>query len=217
MKKEFKVFTLLIVLLCAVGVVYGTDIRDDMTFTGRVTMSNVTNATATEQTVTNLTVTNATATAISVSGLIKPATAGGISIGTRALPFSGTYIGSAGDKNAHITGTFTGNRTHTAPDADITYSGMSGIDCGTDTACDAVAIATNGKLVLGHVDLASGSAVIAGISPAFTSTVTYSCTVTAQGTSRNLLNCAHTSASSITITSASASDTSTINYLLIGH
>ncbi len=211
MRHRFKIWTLLIALLLCAGVVYGTTVRDKMTFTGPVTLSGTTTISGT----TNMTVVNATATAISVSGLLKPATAGGINIGTLALPFSGAYIGSSGSNNTRLTGTFTGQRTTTVPDANITVSGITAADCGTIATCSSITVATNGKLIFGSVALVGGTATISAISPAFTSTSTFICHVTSRSATFNV-TAANVSVSSFSITSASDTDTSTVNWSCIG-
>jgi len=48
---------------------------------------------------------------------IQPASAGGIAVGTAALPFSSYYLGNAGTNNIQITGTATAARVATFPDA----------------------------------------------------------------------------------------------------
>jgi hypothetical protein len=60
------------------------------------------------------------ATAASVSGLTGPVTpnvGGGTTIGTAALPFGAVFVGNAANSSAQLTGSFTGNRTVTLPDA----------------------------------------------------------------------------------------------------
>jgi hypothetical protein len=51
------------------------------------------------------------------TGGATPATAGGTTLGTAALPFSSFYVGNAATNNIQITGTATGARTFTLPDA----------------------------------------------------------------------------------------------------
>lgn len=60
----------------------------------------------------------ATATAITgLTSAITPNAAGGTTLGSAALPFSSAFIGTAGTNNIQITGTATGARTLTIPDA----------------------------------------------------------------------------------------------------
>lgn len=61
-----------------------------------------------------------TATATAIIGLTAPTTpnvAGGTTIGSASLPFSSIYIGGAATNNTQITGTVTGARVLTLPDA----------------------------------------------------------------------------------------------------
>ncbi len=48
---------------------------------------------------------------------VTPSTAGGTTLGTTALPWSSVYVGAAATNNIQITGTATGARTFTLPDA----------------------------------------------------------------------------------------------------
>lgn len=92
--------------------------------------------------------------------------------------------------------------------------------CGTTTTCSATAIATGARIVFGSAPLVSGTpstATITGISPAFTSSSTYFCTVTnATTATNNLLKVANVSGSSFTITGP-ATITDVINYQCIGN
>jgi hypothetical protein len=56
------------------------------------------------------------ASILGLSGSITPNAAGGIDVGTAALPFSGIRIGAAATNNIRITGTATGAKTATLPD-----------------------------------------------------------------------------------------------------
>lgn len=47
---------------------------------------------------------------------LRPFTAGSMTLGTAAFPYSSEYIGAVGTNNAQITGTFTGARVFTLPD-----------------------------------------------------------------------------------------------------
>lgn len=60
-----------------------------------------------------------------LTGQLTPNAAGGIAVGTTALPFSSVWIGSTSAHNTQITGAFTGNRTWTIPDATDTAVGLA--------------------------------------------------------------------------------------------
>lgn len=90
--------------------------------------------------------------------------------------------------------------------------------CGTTTSCSATS-QVNAKIVYGSVALSSGApstAVVTGISPAFTSTSSFVCTAT-QGSSAtgNLIKIVNTSSSSITITGP-ATVTDVVGYICVG-
>ena len=91
--------------------------------------------------------------------------------------------------------------------------------CGSSTSCAASSI-NNGKIVSGSAPLVSGTpstATITGISPAFTSSTTYGCTVTAESAATGaLLSVANVSGSSFTITGP-ATVTTVINYICVGY
>jgi hypothetical protein len=92
-----------------------------------------------------------------------------------------------------------------------------GLACGTTTACANTAKPLT-RFVYGTVPLSSGApstAVVTGISPAFTSTSTYNCTLTNMTTAVDSLSVANTSSSSITITGPSTV-TDTVSYICIG-
>lgn len=54
---------------------------------------------------------------IGTAGVFSPSTAGGFAVGTNALPFSSFFVGNAATNNIQLTGTATGVRTATFPDA----------------------------------------------------------------------------------------------------
>ena len=87
--------------------------------------------------------------------------------------------------------------------------------CGTTVGNQACSNQTNGgtvRTIGGIATLSSNSAVISGISPAWTGTATYACTAVDQTTRANVVNVANTSTSSITITgTGGASDVITWN------
>lgn len=165
--------------------------------------------------------TNALSSSAGVT-IFTPATAGGASLGSAALPFAGVYIGDAATNNLHVTGTATGARTVTVPDASFTVSGAVGQWCGTANACAATATSTTLKVVSGisaALDAASPAiATITGISPAFTGTATYACAVTASGTAAptNVFVVNPVSGSSFTITGPNGA-TDTVHYVCVGY
>ena len=91
--------------------------------------------------------------------------------------------------------------------------------CGATTGSTTCAnTATNGtaRVIGGIATLASNSAVISAISPAFTSTTTYACVANDLTTRASPVQVANTSASSITITNTTgASDV--INWVCVGY
>ncbi len=91
--------------------------------------------------------------------------------------------------------------------------------CGTTSACSATA-ETSPKIVFGSAPLVTGTpstVTISGISPAFTATADYVCTVSAPGASAAtaLLGVTNVSASSFTITGPT-SVTTVISYICVG-
>ncbi len=91
--------------------------------------------------------------------------------------------------------------------------------CGATTGTTTCANTSGGRTARvfgGIATLASNSAVISGISPAFTSTSTYTCVANDLTTRANVVQVANTSSSSITITNTTgASDV--INYICMGY
>lgn len=85
--------------------------------------------------------------------------------------------------------------------------------CGTTTTCANTAVPT-GRMIYGSVALASGSATVTGISPAFTSTSSFLCTCTDRATTAAACSVQNASASSITLKGTS---TDTINYICVGN
>lgn len=90
--------------------------------------------------------------------------------------------------------------------------------CGTTSACGHTAQVT-AQIVYGSAPLVTGTpstVTISGISPAFTSTSSYNCTVTAQsGAATALISVANASSSSFTITGPTGV-TTVINYVCVG-
>lgn len=166
---------------------------------------------------TNLTFPTATVNSLVASVGINPSVAGGIPLGTNALPFSSVYIGAAATNNARITGTMTAARTITIPDASITLAGDTVTFCGTTTTCSATNISTSAKVVSGQVALSSGTpstAVVISI-PAYTSTTSYACSATNMTTAANSIKVVNTSTTSITLTGPNTV-TDNVSYLCSG-
>lgn len=91
--------------------------------------------------------------------------------------------------------------------------------CGTTTTCSHTA-ETTPKMVFGSAPLVSGApstATVTGISPAFTATADYVCTVSAPGASAAtaLIGVTNVSSSSFTITGP-ATVTTVISYICVG-
>lgn len=92
--------------------------------------------------------------------------------------------------------------------------------CGTTTTCSATAIATGARIVFGSAPLVSGTpstAAITGISPAFTSSSSYVCTLAGQSSATTgLYSVANVSGSAFTITGPAAT-TTVVNYICAGN
>ncbi len=85
-----------------------------------------------------------------------------------------------------------------------------------DSACANTSTGGTGRVFSGIATLSSNAAIISSISPAFTSTSTFSCVANDLTTRANPVQVANTSASSITITNTTgASDV--INYVCVGY
>jgi len=129
----------------------------------------------------------------------------GMDLGSTSQNFQNVYLhggGVYGTNYFKITGTSTsGMRTITLPDASITVSGATGTSCGVTNACAGTSASTNLKIVQGitaALDGASPSTAAVTGMPAFTSTITYSCTGTLEGTT------AATAAKGVAVTQVSA-------------
>lgn len=168
---------------------------------------------------TNLTFPTATVNSLVASVGINPSTAGGIPLGTNALPYSSVYIGGAATNNARLTGTMTAARTITIPDASITIPGDTITFCGTTSTCSATNVSTSAKIVSGSAALVSGtpSTVVIASIPAFTSTTSFNCAVTNQTNAANsALKVVNTSTTSITVTGPNTI-TDVIGFVCIGN
>ena len=157
---------------------------------------------------------------LTIGRALLPNTAGGKDVGSASLPFGNIWLGGAATNNVKLTATATAARVATFPDASITVSGATGQDCGTAAACSATNISTTLKIVKGSAPLVSGTpstVTISGISPAFTSSSSYVCTLTdATTATNNLLKVANVSGSSFTITGPNTL-TDVINYICAGN
>ena len=100
--------------------------------------------------------------------------------------------------------------TYTA--ASPIYAPQKVVTCGTTTTCSNTA-QTSPRIVWGTVALSSGSATVTGMSPAWTSTTSFSCTGT-DTTSAAAVKIVNASTSSITVT---GTGTDVINYHCIGN
>ncbi len=151
-----------------------------------------------------------------------PATAGGVAIGSNALPFLSLFIGDAATNNLNLIGTATGARTITFPDASITVSGAVAQSCATTTSCSHTNESTALKVVFGSVALTSGSpstAAVTGISPAFTSSSTFHCTASDATTIANnvgVLTAGYVSGSAVTFTGPNTV-TDSVRYVCVGY
>ena len=92
--------------------------------------------------------------------------------------------------------------------------------CGTTSTCANTAISTNAKIIIGSAPLVTGApstVTITGISPAFTSSTSYVCTIAGQSSATTgLYSVANVSGSSFTITGP-ASTTTVVNYICAGN
>jgi hypothetical protein len=108
-----------------------------------------------------------------------------------------------GAKVGTFGGALTGNRTYTLPDASGTVSLTQLYDCG-NAAAASCAIKATPRTIIGSAPLSSGTpstVTIAGISPAFTSSSSYKCSLSDESdATRNPLKITYSSGSSFTIT-----------------
>lgn len=127
----------------------------------------------------------------------------------------------ASDKTATISnsitlaGTDAVTSTLPAVSSGITAAYFCGPTTGAAT-CANTATGGTARVIAGIATLASNSAVISGISPAFTSTTTFACTSNDQTTIGNPTKVLNTSSSSITVSNTTgASDV--ISYVCVGY
>jgi hypothetical protein len=199
------------------------------TLTGTVTASTLTSASGSNLYLISASGQNSTLTAASggmtflgsngtnslvldTSPALRPVAAGGVALGTTGNPWSNLYLGTAGTNNIKVTGTATAARTATFPDASITVSGAKAYDCGATTTCANTNNSASVRIVSGVVTLASGTATVSGISPAFTSTSSFVCVGTDR-TSAAAVKIANASTSSITVT---GTGTDVVGYQCVG-
>lgn len=140
--------------------------------------------------------------------------------GQGATPTNGTLTvatGKAVSINNSITLAGTDATTLTLPavTSGIAAAYFCGATTGT-TTCANTATGGTARVISGLATLASNTAVISGISPAFTSTSTFSCVGNDTTTRANVVQVANTSASSITITNTTGGS-DVISYVCIGY
>ncbi len=135
----------------------------------------------------------------------------GTTVGGTQLVLNGSTSGAATVKPTAIAGT----PTITLPATSITVSGAKAFNCGTTTTC-ANTVAAAPHFIWGQCTAsAATTCVVASISPAYTGTTSYSCSVTDMTTAaNNALTVTNTSTSSFTITTTSSSDT--FAYICVG-
>jgi hypothetical protein len=160
--------------------------------------------------------TNTAATSAAFTSAPTPSAAAGVTLGTALLPYSSLYFGNAAADSSQLTGTFTGHRTFTFPDASITVPGTILTDCGSSKSCAAPTTRSSTmKVAIGTGAAVAGSLALTGISPAFTSTSSYTCTA-ADPSNAYTMTFVNGSGSATTGT-ASTSDTDTWSWVCIGY
>lgn len=111
------------------------------------------------------------------------------------------------------------NRVYTFPNATGTVSLGTLYTCGTLAACSPT-IRLNPQTVVGSAALNNASpslVTITGISPAFTSSTTYSCTVSDQTSAAHPSTVTYVSGASFTITTGTNTITDTMSYVCAGY
>jgi len=157
---------------------------------------------------------------------MNPSAAGTVSLGTASLPWQYLWLaGSSGtpaSNNFKFIGAATGARNITLPDASITVSGAVAQTCGSTAACGATNISSTLKVVQGIGLLVSNTPStfqVTGMSPAFTSASSYTCTaqdVTTIATNIGVLTAGYVSGSAVTFTGPNT-NTDTFRYTCIGY
>ncbi len=149
---------------------------------------------------------NPTVIASHFTSAATPNAAGGVTVGSAALPFSSAFIGGAATNNFQVTGTATGARVVTLPDASLTVSGATGTDCGSAAgACANTNVSTTLKVVTGTATATSASPSTVAITgmPAFTSTAAMHCFAQDATTAANVfsvLTAGYVSTTAVTFT-----------------
>ena len=163
-------------------------------------------------------------TAMGALGATTPS-GSGKDLGSTSAPWRVLYLygaGTYGSNNFHVTGTPTGARTITLPDASITVSGATAQYCGATATCGATSMSSTLKIVQGSGTLNTGSPstfAVTAISPAFTSASTYTCVAqdTATiATNIGVLVAGYVSGSAVTFTGPNT-NTDTFKYTCTGY
>jgi len=164
-----------------------------------------------------------------VCSQIGASSLGSGAFGWVSVPKSGSGTGSvnvAAGKTLTVSNSLTlagtDATTATFPATSITVSGATAQACGTTSTCAATNVGATVKIVTGSAPLVSGTpstVAITGISPAFTSAATYSCTVTNATTAANVLSvltAGYVSGSAFTITGPNTL-TDVARYVCVGY
>ena len=157
------------------------------------------------------------ATGAAFTSAPTPSSAGGVALGTALLAFSGAYFGdSAAGHSSQLTGSFTGHRVFTLPDATITIPGTILTDCGSSKSCAGPTTRSSTmKIAIGTGAAVAGSLALTGISPAFTSASSYTCTA-ADPSSAYYMTFVNGTGAATTGTSSTA-NTDTWSWVCVGY
>jgi hypothetical protein len=160
----------------------------------------------------------ATATGASFQSAPTPSVAAGETLGTAALPFGNLYFGNAAADSSSFGATFTGHRVFTWPDASITVSGAVLTDCGTSASCAAPTTRSSTlKIAIGSHAMTAGVLAITGISPAFTSTASFTCAAS-DPSNPYTITAVNGSGSAVTFTASTTSgNTDTVSWACVGY
>src|ERR1035437_1564488 len=105
---------------------------------------------------------------------LRPLSAGGYTIGTAPLPYSKLFLGATANNTAQLTGTFTGNRIVTIPDASFTISQAGTTGRVTTKTAAAAGILTYTVGATDQSFTVSGNVLVtASVTHSFTMTVSY--------------------------------------------